>query len=147
MADDQTLDFECETFRIADRIGLMPLMQFAHLATEGIDFYDVQCLATVYDVLRQCIHEDDWARFEAHSTKVRADDQDMMRVVAEAIAVATARPTSQPSDSSDGQPTMSGPSADGSGSQVTSLVERLESQGRPSIAYMVEQAQASPASG
>jgi hypothetical protein len=144
---DRPLVFAGESFAVADKVGLMPLMQFAVLAKEGIDLYDADSLVAVYGVLRECIHAEDWERFEAHATKVHADDEDLMRVVANAIMVATTRPTSQPSDSSAGPPTTSGPSADGSGSPVTSLIERLETEGRPSIAYMVEQAQALRASG
>jgi hypothetical protein len=121
-------------------------MRFARLAKDGVDSDEMEGFAAIYDLLRECIHEDDWDRFEAHASKVHAGEE-LMQVVSEAMTLITARPTNQPSDSSDGPQTTSGSSADGFGSPVTSLVERLESQGRPSIAYMVEQAQASQASG
>ena len=146
MADAPTLTFAGESFAVADKIGWMPLMRFARLAKDGVDTDEMEGLAAIYDLLRDCILEQDWARFEAHATKVRAGEE-LLQVVSQAVALITARPTSQPSDSSGGPPTTSGSSADGSGSPVTSLVERLEREGRPSIAYMVQQAQASRASG
>jgi hypothetical protein len=143
----RTLLFAGETFTVADRIGLMPLMRFAVLAKGGVDIDDMEGLVAVYDLLRQCIADDDWLRFEAHAARARAGEDELLQVVKDAIELITAHPTRQPSDSSAGRPSTSGPSADGSGSPVTSLVERLEAQGRPSIAYMVEQAQASRVSG
>jgi hypothetical protein len=125
----------------------MPVMRFAVLAKAGVDIDDMEGLVAVYDLLRQCITDEDWSRFEAHASRVRADQDELIQMAKDALTLITARPTRQPSDSSAGQPSMSGPSADGSGSQVTSLIERLEAQGRPSIAYMVEQAQASRVSG
>lgn len=139
---DPQLVFAGESFAVADRIGWMPLMRFAVLAKSGVDTDDMEGLVAVHDLLRSCIAEQDWERFQAHADKIRAGEE-LLQVVTEAVALITSRPTSRPSDSSDGPPQTSGPSADGSGSPVTSLVERLESQGRPSIAYMVEQAQAS----
>ena len=143
---DVTLEFRGEKFAVAEQIGWMPMMRFARLS-ENPDTELMEGLAGLHAVLQECIAERDWPRFEAHATKVHADYDDLYQMVADAIAVMTARPTSQPSDSSDGPSPTSGPSADGSGSPVTSLVERLEREGRPSIAYMVQQAQASRASG
>ena len=147
VAEPRTLTFAGEQFAVADRVGMMPLMRFAVLAKSGVDTDTLEGLVAIYDVVQQCISEEDWPRFEAHATKVRANEDELLEMVKDAIAVITAHPTQQPSDSSDGQPSTSGPSADGSSSPVTSLIERLEQQGRPSIAYMVAQAQDSRASG
>jgi hypothetical protein len=141
------LVFAGESFAVAERIGLMPLMQFAVLAKGGADTDSMEGLVAIYELLRQCITDQDWPRFEAHATRVRADGDELLEMVRDAVALITARPTSQPSDSSDGPPSTSGSSAGGSGSPVTSLIERLEAQGRPSIAYMVAQAEASRVSG
>jgi hypothetical protein len=143
----RTLVFAGESFTVADRIGLMPLMRFAVLAKDGVDIDDMEGLVAVYDLLRQCITDEDWPRFEAHASRARAGEDELLQVVKDAIELITAHPTRRPSDSSAGQLSTSGPSADGSGSPVTSLIERLEREGRPSIAYMVAQAQDSRASG
>lgn len=51
-----TVEFHGETYRIADRIGLAPLMRFAKLAAASADL-DVAALAVMYDVLEQCFSE------------------------------------------------------------------------------------------
>jgi hypothetical protein len=139
------LQFAGESFAVADKIGWMPLMRFAVLAKQGVDTDDMDGLVAVHDLLRACIADQDWERFQAHADKVRAGEE-LLQVVTQAVALITERPTSQPSDSSDGPLTTSAPSADGYGSPVTSLTQRLEREGRPSIAYMVQQAEASRAS-
>lgn len=132
--------FSGESFRIADRIGLMPLMRFAKVAQSGVDADDMAGLAAMYDLLEQCLADDEWARFQAHADKVRADGDELMALVAEVFEVLSQRPTSRPSDSSDGPPTTSENSADDSSSPV---VSRLVTQGRRDLAQIVEQAEMS----
>jgi hypothetical protein len=134
---DATVEFAGRTFRVADKVGLMPLMRFAHIARQGVDASDMDGLAAIYDLLRSAIADEDWRAFEDHATDVRADGDELLAIATEAIQVVAARPTVEPSDSSDGQPTASRSSADGSSSEV---IARLEAQGRPSIALMVQQA-------
>lgn len=134
----ERITFAGEEFEVADKIGLMPLMRFAHLARAGVDADDMEGLDAMYSLLRQCLTDDAWLRFEDAATRSRADGDELMAVVKEAIAVMTARPTGRPSDSSDGPQIMSENSADDSSSQV---IARLERQGRPDLALMVTQAQ------
>jgi hypothetical protein len=42
-------------FRIANRIGLMPLMRFAMLSKQGVQADDVEGLAAMYALIRDCI--------------------------------------------------------------------------------------------
>jgi hypothetical protein len=108
-------------FRISDKVGLMPLMKFAHAANSGMDTSDMQALAAIYEMLRDCIYQGngipegedghdagDWARFEEHATVTKADAEDVMPVVQQTIELLTARPTRPPSGSSDGPPRTSG---------------------------------------
>ena len=91
-------------FRVANKVGLMPLLRFAHLAAGGADTADMAALESMYDLLRGVIHDDDWAAFQDHASVVRADQDDLLEAVRDAIEVMTARPTVRPSDSSDGPP-------------------------------------------
>ena len=134
------LDFAGETFRLADKIGLMPLMRFAHVSRRGVDSNDMEGLAAIYDLLKQCLADEEWARFEDHATAVRADGDDLLGVVSQAIEAIAERPTKEPSDSSDGPTRMSGSSTDGSSSPV---IDRLVERGRPDLALFVDQAQRS----
>lgn len=138
------LTFHGEGFRLADRIGLMPLMRFAHVARKGVDSNDMEGLAAIYDMLQVVFADDDeWVRFEELATRVRADGDELMGVVKDAMQVISERPTSEPSDSSDGPPITSGSSAGGSSSPV---IDRLQESGRPDLALIVDQAQRSRAS-
>jgi hypothetical protein len=67
------------------------------------------------DFLRAVIHADDWERFRATAKKNRAQvARDLMPVVVAAFVQPTDRPTSRPSDSSDGPKTTKRNSAAGS---------------------------------
>lgn len=93
-------------YRVAERIGLMPLLKFAHTASLDVDSNDMEGLVAIYDMLRDCLHEDDWPRFERDMTIKKAEADDMMPVVQQAIEIINARPTQPRSVSSTGpQPT------------------------------------------
>ena len=138
------LTFEGKPFKVAPKVGLMPLMKFAKLAKQGVDASDMDGLAAIYDLLRSVIADEDWDRFEDHAALVRADGDDLMAVVSQAVEVISQRPTARPSDSSDGPSNASDSSAGDSSSRV---IHRLEEQGRPSLALMVKQAEGSRATG
>lgn len=133
-----SLTFEGRSFRVADKVGLMPLMKFAHLAKQGVDANNQDGLVALFDLLRSVIADEAWSAFEEHASLVRATGDELLEVVKDAIAVIAQRPTVRPSDSSDGPPTTKDTSAVGSSSRV---IHRLESEGRPSLALMVQQAQ------
>ena len=91
-----------EQFEVADRVGLMALLRFAHLAKKGMNTADMEAFSVIYEVLRSVIADEEWERFEEHATLKRADTQELLGCVKEAIALVTARPTKQPTDYSDG---------------------------------------------
>ena len=100
-----------EQFEVAERVGLMALLRFAHLAKGGMRTDDMEAFAVIYEVLRSVIADGDWPRFESHATLARADVEELLGCVREAIALVTARPTKRPGGSSDGPTTteMSSP--------------------------------------
>jgi hypothetical protein len=132
------IDFAGERFTVADKIGLMPLMRFAKVAKAGVDSADLAGLAALYDLLAQCIADADWARFEAAADKSHADGEELMAVIGKVFEALAERPTSRPSVSSDGPMTTPPRSADDSSSTV---VQRLEQQGRPDLALLVSQSE------
>lgn len=132
------IQFAGEQFRVADKVGLMPLMRFAHVARQGVDANDMDGLDAIYTLLQQCIADDEWQRFEDAATRVRADGDDLIAVVTAAIEIISARPTGQPSDSSVGLPTTSVNSEGGSSSPV---IDRLMERSRPDLALIVSRAQ------
>ena len=130
------VEFFGESFTVADRIGLMPLMRFAKVAQSGVGADDMAGLAAMYDLLQQCIDPQDWPRFEAAADKSRADGEELMTVVSAVMQKITERPTLQPSDSSDGLRITEPNSTDDSSSRV---IQRLA--GRPDLQLMVLTAQ------
>lgn len=101
-------------YLIGDKVGLMPLMRFASASKAGIDSNEMEGLVAMYDMLRDCIHPDDWDRFERDMTVKRAEGDDLMPVVGRVIEMLTARPTKRASDSSPGPSATTGRSTDGS---------------------------------
>jgi hypothetical protein len=136
LVDEDTIEFKGLRFRMAESVGLMPLMRFAKVAKAGVDSNELEGLTAMYDLLQQCIHDDDWLRFEQHATDTRADGDELMTVTRDVMAKMAERPTKRPSDTSDGPRTTSPNSTDGSTSRV---VRRLESEGRPDLALLVTQ--------
>lgn len=129
--------FAGETFATADKIGLMPLMRFAKVAKAGADAQDMDGLAALYDLLKQCIAPADWQRFEDAADRTQAEGDELMAVIGGVFEALSARPTRLPSDSSAGREPTPPKSGDGSYLRV---VERLEQEGRPDRALIVEMA-------
>ena len=97
-----TFTFFGEQIRVADEVGLMPIMDFAAAAAGGVDTADMAGLAAIRSMLQDCIAEDDWAQFAALSKKNKADGELLLAVVQAVMEVISGRPTEQPSDSSSG---------------------------------------------
>jgi len=136
--DGSTVEFMGERFRIADKVGLMPLLKFASASSMSTD--DPRALAAVYEMLQDCIHPGtpgcgscaackddreadcksydagDWLAFERHATETKADADDLLDVITKVMAVISGRPTRQPSGSSAGRRvTARGSTANSSG--------------------------------
>jgi hypothetical protein len=101
-AEARTIEAFGQEFRVAEKVAAMPMLRFAHLAKQGADSADIEAAAVMYDVLRAVFAPEDWDRFEDAATEARADNEDLFRLVQEAITVINARPTGRPFDSSPG---------------------------------------------
>lgn len=162
----RAVEFMGAEFAVADKVGLMPLLRFAHAAKSGLDSADLDGMAALYDMLQQCIAEepvlvrvdgrpietpadmDDegetkmlggWPQFEAHATQVRADDEELIGVVQRVMTILSERPTTQPSGYSDGLRSTAPTS--GADSSSLAVVRRLKQSGRPDLALAVVRSQ------
>lgn len=135
VVDVRRVTFNGADFAIASKIGLMPLMRFAKIAKSGVDSADEEGLAAMYDLLKQCVADEEWNRFEAHADATRADDEELMQVIKDVMAVLSERPTSRPSDSSAGPQQTASISAEDSSSLA--VVQDLKSRERPDLAMAV----------
>lgn len=117
----ETITFLGKEYSVAEKLGLMPLIKFAYVASRGADAADMEGMAAMYTLLRSVVADEQWAAFEEHATEERATDDDLLAAVQGAIAVMTARPTSRPSDSSAGPSRTETSSPDASLSLVSSI--------------------------
>lgn len=76
------VQFADETFRTADKVGYIALLRFAHLAKSGIDANDLEGLSAMYELLEQCLHAEDWDRFQRAALRSRASGDDLLHFVA-----------------------------------------------------------------
>lgn len=124
-----------ETFEIPAKIGAWPLMRFAALARSGVDTDDFEGLAAMHSLIKSCIAEDDWARFDQTAETNQVEGTDLWALVNDVFRVHAERPTSLPADSSAGPTSTPVSSEDDSSSRV---IARLEAQGRPDLALVVQ---------
>jgi hypothetical protein len=155
--DSRTVTWEGETFKLADKIGLMPWLVFGKLAEAGLDTSDMEALAAMNDLIEQCLdptetkrYSDDGKfvihvtsevkRFKTYATRIRADEQQLMTFLTLAMEAMGKGRSSPASDSSAGQPATSGKSAD--------VYERVAArqEGRPDLQLAVLNAKEAAAS-
>lgn len=112
--DGDYLEFFGEKFRLADKVGLAPLIRFGHAANKGLDSDDMEGLAAMYSVIRGVIHrpplldehgqqqvddngrklrdESEWNRFMEVAEDEQAEGDEIMDFVNRAMGVMSARP-------------------------------------------------------
>lgn len=127
VGDGRKVEFLGSDYLMAEKIGLMPLMRFAHVSSKGLDSGDMEGLAAMYTMIQDCIDPADWKRFEADAIEKKAEAEDLFDVVKRVIEILSARPTQRPAESSAGPRLTSENSKASSSSPATpptlSLVE------------------------
>jgi hypothetical protein len=137
---DRVVTLAGQDFRVAEKVGLMPLLKFSHAANLRSD--DSRAYVAMYEILRDVIieaedpcgncegcktagalatardcafaDEGDWERFQDHAVACKAEADELFEVVEQAIKVIAARPTESPSSSPDGSRSTSRKSTGGS---------------------------------
>lgn len=113
-------------FRVADKVGIMPLLKFA--SASDIDTEDPRALSAMYSMLQDSIHAGtpacgkcaacragderkcpdfdpgDWKAFEQHAIEAKAEADDLFEVVGKVLQIVSGRPTGRPTGSSAGRP-------------------------------------------
>lgn len=113
----ETIEFNDQTYKISDSVALFTLMRFARAAESGINLMDFRALAALHAFLQDCIHPDDWGRFQEDMISTKQSSVDALLTVAtDVIEKLTSRPTAQPSASSSTPSGSSDGSTDGSSS-------------------------------
>ena len=125
VTDSGKVELVGRKFRIAEKIGLMPLLKFASASDMSTE--DPRALSAVYSMLKDCIYEGrpgcgscehckagneasckvydkgDWADFEQHAIDTKADADELLTVVNQVLEVISGRPTEPPAGSSSGR--------------------------------------------
>jgi hypothetical protein len=128
----RTVEFLGRRFRVAEKIGLMPLLKFSAFSDVAVS--DPRALGAMYAMLRDCIHpghpgcgecadckngseqacpefdRGDWHAFEDHAMDTKADADDLMDVITATMELISGRPTKPPAASSPGRRATSGAS-------------------------------------
>ncbi|WP_031165948.1 hypothetical protein [Streptosporangium roseum] len=102
------LDFSFEldgvVFKNEGDVSLMDLSEFARLATQGVDSESPEGAAIVAEIFMTLLGERTYQRFRTHCRRHSTDDETLMAILGDLMSEAGDRPTSRPSDSSDGPP-------------------------------------------
>lgn len=128
--DGEHVEFMGRKFRVAEKIGAMPLLKFSAFA--DVSTTDPRAMAAMYAMLRDCIHPGhpacgkcekckagqetackeydagDWAAFETHAIDSRADAEELLDVITKVMEIISGRPTGPRSPSSGGRRAISG---------------------------------------
>jgi hypothetical protein len=130
VADDtDSVEFLGKRFRLAETIGLMPLLAFANTSKQGMDSDDLEGMAAMYALIRDTVDQtrvqrrdeddkliydaagepewegpSDWQRFERHAIDEKADGEELMGFIRDAMGVISARPRKRRGTSSDSSP-------------------------------------------
>jgi hypothetical protein len=123
-----SVTFHGQEFKVAQSIGLMPLMMFASAAKSGLNTSDMDGLAAMHALLEDSLDPEDWPRFQRACIDAKIQADELLEVIKELIEAVAARPTQQPSDSSDGQQGTT-PSSRGDSSTAVSLQDRKRALG------------------
>lgn len=123
--DSDKVELLGKKFRIAERIGLMPLLKYASAADMSSE--DPRALGAIYAMLRDCIYAGnpacgncdkctsnreimckaydagDWQAFENHAIDTKADAEELMPVISQVMEIISGRPT-PPRDGSSATP-------------------------------------------
>lgn len=142
--ESNSVEFLGRRFRLAERIGLMPMLAFAAASKKGLDSDTMEGLAAMYALIRDCLDQvrpietdtdgkevfesdgspryagaSEFMRFEAYCYETQADGEELMKFISDAMAVVSARPQKRRETSSGGSPRTSPKSKVASSSRAT----------------------------
>jgi hypothetical protein len=97
------VEFLGESFELRPKVSEYALLKFARAAAAGEDGDTMEGMASMLRLLEKCIVPADWRRFDKLADENDATAEQIMDVIKAAFEQVAERPTSLPSDSSDGQ--------------------------------------------
>ncbi len=118
--EPDTFDYYGSTIRVADSIGMAPLMDFASAAASGLDSSEMEGLAAIRAMLKDCIVPEDWSAFWSLANTHKAQPEELLEICRVVYEAVSGRPTDRHSDSSSGASVSTPPSSTSSPSAVPS---------------------------
>jgi len=85
-------------------VSLVDLSEFARLAAMGVDSKSAAGASIIAEVFLMVLGESTYQQFRTHCRKHGTDDETLLAIISDLMEEAGNRPTSRPSDSSDGPP-------------------------------------------
>lgn len=73
-ARDDQLTYLGNSYQLADKIGVWPMMQLSRAAEQGLSSNDSKGLAALHAMFEDMIHPDDWGRFQEDMIAAKLDD-------------------------------------------------------------------------
>jgi hypothetical protein len=95
-----------ELFTVSERNLDVPFMRFAKIAQTGADSASSEGLAAIFDLVTTVVVDEERERFLETATRRGVDSEVLMEIVKVIVEARAARPTRQPSASSDGLSTI-----------------------------------------
>ncbi len=118
--DPDYIIFYGEQFQIADEVGGMVMFDFADVAARGIDSNEMEGLAAMRALIKDCLADGEWQRFHDATIRHKVPPDVLMAVATKVYEVISSRPTESPSGSAGGRSNTS-PSSSTSASRRESL--------------------------
>lgn len=131
------LDWLGESFDVQDEISAIAMGDFAVAAAGDDDKGSIATMAAMMGLLKDCVMPEDWQRFREVAVAKRAGFDALMEFVKDLITAQSERPTTQPSDFTDGLPATELKSVSSSADKVSQAFP-----GRPDKQLAVLRAQA-----
>lgn len=85
-------------------LSVMDVSEFARLATEGVDSQSPEGVAIISTIFMTVLGKNTYQQFRRHCRDHKVDDETVLEILRDLFTDASGRPTSRPSDSSDGPP-------------------------------------------
>lgn len=85
-----SITFMGESYKVAAKIGVWPLMQFARAAEAGVNMTDHRGLAAFHAQMQDVIHEDDWGRFQEDMIMKKVDMEELLECARQAVEIVQA---------------------------------------------------------
>lgn len=95
-------DLDGVTFTGDGSINMLDLSEFARLATQGADTENPASVAILADLFVSLLGETEYQRFRTHCRRNGTAPDVLIAIIGDMAAQESDRPTSRPSDSSDG---------------------------------------------